>query len=393
MLEVSDALFESNQKKTILEKIDQVPMSNQTITRRTEVLANDCFEKLKSDLGGAQCFSVALDEITDIKDIAQLCIFVRYFNGSIFVEDLLTKIPLYDRTRGEDIYDAVTGFFRDQNLDIARLVSITTDGAPAMIAPRKGFVSRLKCDHPQMLSYHCIIHQGALCAKLSNIMQAAMTQIMKTVNFLRAKSALQHRQLRTFLEEQDAEYGDLLLHCDVRWLSKGAVLNRFWAVRLDIKQFLSEKRDSSEAKKYLDFLEDHDQMCVVAFLADLMGHFNTLNLSLQGKGKTIVELFETIMAFQNKLKLFIRDISNRMNHFTTLRDYIDDTKVQPDTNLFVDFLKSVVKEFGDRFQDKIDGDIALFVINPFLVSVDGDLITQANRYFPWTKEVVAELEI
>ena len=228
MLEMSDALFESNQKKTILEKIDRVPMSNQTITRRTEVLANDCFEKLKSDLSGAACFSVALDESTDIKDIAQLCIFVRYFNGSIFVEDLLTMIPLYDRTRGEDIYDAVIGFFRDQNLDIARLVSITTDGAPAMIAPRKGFVSRLKCDHPQMLSYHCIIHQGALCAKLSNIMQAAMTQIMKTVNFLRAKSALQHRQLRTFQEEQDAEYGDLLLHCDVRWLSKGAVLNCFW---------------------------------------------------------------------------------------------------------------------------------------------------------------------
>ena len=82
-----------------------------------------------------------------------------------------------------------------------------------------------------------------------------------------------------------------------------------------------------------------------------------------------------------------------MNHFTTLRDYIDDIKVQPDTNLFVNFLQSVVKEFCDRFQDKIDGELALFVINPFLVSVDGDLVTQANRYFPWTKEVVAELEM
>ena len=258
-----------------------------------------------------------------------------------------------------------------------------------MIAPRKGFVSRLKCDHPQMLSYHCIIHQGALCAKLSNIMQAAMTQIMKTVNFLRAKSALQHRQLRTFLEKQDAEYGDLLLHCDVRWLSKGAVLNRFWAVRLDIKQFLSEKRDTSEAKKYLEFLEDHDQMCVVAFLAYLMGHFNTLSLSLQGKGKTIVELFETITAFQNKLKLFIRDISDRMNHFTTLVTTSTTPRYsQTQICLWIswDFLKSVVKEFGDRFRDKIDGDIALFVINPFLVSIDGDLITQANRYFPWIKK-------
>ena len=48
---------------------------------------------------------------------------------------------------------------------------------------------------------------------------------------------------------------------------------------------------------------------------------------------------------------------------------------------------------------KLDGELKLFVINPFLVSIDGDLITQANRYFPWTKnryflwtnEVIAEL--
>ena len=60
---------------------------------------------------------------------------------------------------------------------------------------------------------------------------------------------------------------------------------------------MSEKRDTSEVKKYLEFLEDHDHICVVAILVNIMGHFNTLILSLQGKGKIIVELSETIATF------------------------------------------------------------------------------------------------
>lgn len=37
-------------------------------------------------------------------------------------------------------------------------------------------------------------------------------------DFLRAKSSLKHRELKLFLEEVDAQYNDLLLHNNVRWL-------------------------------------------------------------------------------------------------------------------------------------------------------------------------------
>jgi hypothetical protein len=71
--------------------------------------------------------------------------------------------------------------------------------------------------------------------------------MMKLVNFLRASSALQHRLLRSFLTEVSAEFDDLLLHNNVRWLSKGKVLERFWAIRNELQLFLSQQK-SAKAK-------------------------------------------------------------------------------------------------------------------------------------------------
>ena len=52
-----------------------------------------------------------------------------------------------------------------------------------------------------------------------------MTTVTAIVNIIRAK-ALNHRQFVVFLEEIDTEYGDLILYSEVRWLSRGKVLDR-----------------------------------------------------------------------------------------------------------------------------------------------------------------------
>ena len=66
-----------------------------------------------------------------------------------------------------------------------------------------------------MTNYHCIIHQFVMCASMGDKFYAVMEIIMKIVNFLRSRSALQHRLLRSFLVEIVASYDDLLLHKNV----------------------------------------------------------------------------------------------------------------------------------------------------------------------------------
>ncbi|QQP35653.1 Uncharacterized protein FKW44_023937 [Caligus rogercresseyi] len=76
-----------------------------------------------------------------------------------------------------------------------------------------------------------------------------MDDVMAIINFIRSTSSLQHRLFRQLLVEMNAEHYDLLLHNDVRWLSKGNALQRFCDLREEITVFCTtastEKRIST----------------------------------------------------------------------------------------------------------------------------------------------------
>ena len=77
--------------------------------------------------------------------------------------------------------------------NLKSIISLTTDGAPSMVGREKGVVSRLKKDNPDLITYHCIIHQSVLCASLDDEYRGVMETVIKMVNFLRSTSALKHR--------------------------------------------------------------------------------------------------------------------------------------------------------------------------------------------------------
>ena len=68
------------------------------------------------------------------------------------------------------------------------------------------------------VSYHCIIHQQSLCGTFLS-MNNVMKIVVKKVNKIRAP-ALQRPLFRELKEELKYQYGDLLLHAEVRWLSR-----------------------------------------------------------------------------------------------------------------------------------------------------------------------------
>ena len=108
------------------------------------------------------------------------------------------------------------------------MVSVATDRAPSMRGTQKGFITLLqKSLDRELLTFHCILHQEALCAQtFPPECKEVMDLVIQIVNKIMAKG-LNHRQFCSLLDEVDSAYSDLLLHNKVRWLSRGEVLKRF----------------------------------------------------------------------------------------------------------------------------------------------------------------------
>uniref|UniRef100_A0AAV2MK93 Uncharacterized protein n=1 Tax=Knipowitschia caucasica TaxID=637954 RepID=A0AAV2MK93_KNICA len=223
MTAAAETLFVDHKSKTeIMSAIGDVQLGANTVARRVTALSEDAVGQLDSDIQRCKWFSIQCDESVDASDTAQLAVFVRMvFEDFSTKEEFLTLLPLKTTTRGVDIYNVVKGYFVDKKVPIEKLVSITTDGAPAMTGRHSGFIAHCKKDpdFPKILNYHCIIHQQAICAKVLDF-NHIMGPVVKIINSIRAK-AKQHRCFKVFLEECAAEYGDLLLHTDIRWLSRG----------------------------------------------------------------------------------------------------------------------------------------------------------------------------
>lgn len=175
----TETLFPEN--KEMQAAMQDISLSRKTVTTRIEDISKVVFTDLIRDIKDSDGYSLALDESTDNIDIAQLAIFVRFFNRqtSRFIEQLLTIIPLKAHTTGEVIFDRLMTFLNDHDLSVEKIVSVSTDGAPAMSGTENGLAGRLSRVNPRIIFLHCIIHQAVLCAKLSGIKTHAVTKIVK----------------------------------------------------------------------------------------------------------------------------------------------------------------------------------------------------------------------
>ncbi|XP_057190131.1 general transcription factor II-I repeat domain-containing protein 2-like [Triplophysa rosa] len=366
-VEAADSLFRDFKNKSeIVSAIKAVQLSRSTVTRRCELMADDLTQQLRKDITDCECFSLQLDESTDISDTAQLCVFIRMvFKDMTAREELLTLLHMKEHTRGEDIFRAFKDFVDKTQLPMSKLVSITTDGAPAMVGRSNGFIAKCKEDDafPDFLNYHCIIHQQSLCAKMLN-MKEIMDVCMKIVCSIRARS-LQRRLFRTFLEEADCNHTDLLLHTDVRWLSRGKFLERFRGLLPEIKEFLLSTHNT-EFKQ----LENEQWLLDLAFLTDLTNMLNELNLELQGKEKMVVNMISSVNAFKRKLQLLTSKLQrHELGNFQNIASELHKQGKEPaqlDSERYIEQIEKVRSDFDKRFQDfALLEPVATFMCFPF----------------------------
>lgn len=327
-----------------------MPLSAKTVHDRTIMMANHVEETQVKDINAAPFFSLALDESTDVSHMSQFSVIARYAAGDTLREESLAVLPIKGSTRGEDLFKSFMAFAQEKNLPMDKLISVCTDGAPCMVGKNKGFVALLR-EHEKraILNFRCILHQEALCAQMCDgQLSEVMSLVIRVVNFIVAR-ALNDRQFKTLLDEVGNNYHSLLLHSNVRWLSRGKVLSRFAACLDEIRTFLGmkgvEHPELAETEWLLKFY----------YLVDITEHLNQLNVKMQGIGNTVLSLQQAVFAFENRLELFIMDIeTGRLLHFEKLRQFKDAcTASEPaqhfDLQQLAGFTSRLLQSFKARF--------------------------------------------
>lgn len=329
--------------------VNNIRLSSSTIQRRTTDISNFLFCNLKKRLEECLFFSISLDESTDVSDTSQLIIYVKTVHANFETfEDFLALVPMYGHVNGETLWKSV----QEKVLKIAgknKLSAVCTDGANVMVGKRNGLIGLLS-QHIDVPSFHCIIHQQALFAKhlcLNDVMKICV----QIINKIRGgHHSLSHRKFKNFLKEVEADYGDLLLFTEVRWLSRGRSLERFFELRGEILEFLKLDK-SPDCKIFVLHLSNNDFIIRLAFLCDICKMLNELNLVLQGKNKHIFELFPLINHFNRKLCILNNQLTNKnlksLQKTASLDLSISDTLFQE----FLSINQSILNNMNNRFKD------------------------------------------
>ncbi|KFD64799.1 hypothetical protein M514_23011 [Trichuris suis] len=316
-------------------------------------MAKDVEDALCSILRRTQ-FSLQLDESTLPGNEAVLLAYVRFIKEEKFVQELLFARELVTDTKGESTFLILKDFFAEKDIPLTNIMSVATDGAPSMTGSHRGFIAYLKQIVPDILAIHCVIHRLRLVAK-----------------HLSARLSCSLELFRQLCQQNDEEYNRLLLHTEVRWLSKGDCLSRFYRLFETVLEFF-EKHDVSLGENLKMFQSD------IAYLCDLYSKFNEMNLHLQGDDLKLIRTKTVVCAFHSKLLLFKRNFARgEFSQFPNLYEMERRQKIQDeDVEEYCHHLELLHRDFSERFEDIISMQIPDWVLNPFSAAENAELNLQ-----------------
>ncbi|KAJ8365024.1 hypothetical protein SKAU_G00138550 [Synaphobranchus kaupii] len=122
-----------------------ISLTRSTVADRVTELSSDLSSQMKEKIKSFIAFSIAIDESTDVTDIAQLAIFIRGVDETLTItEELLELVPMNDTTTADDIFSSLVGALDKVGVDWSRAVSLATDGAPSMVGRKAGVATKFR---------------------------------------------------------------------------------------------------------------------------------------------------------------------------------------------------------------------------------------------------------
>ena len=103
-----------------------------------------------------------------------------------------------------------------------------------------GISAFVKAGNDHIIFAHCMIYRGALVVKKLHQNYTLFFDAVKIINFIKSR-AFNSRLFKNWCIDMDSDYTSLLLHAEVRWLSRGRSLKRLFTLKDEVLIFLTDQ--------------------------------------------------------------------------------------------------------------------------------------------------------
>ncbi|XP_068203574.1 zinc finger BED domain-containing protein 5-like [Palaemon carinicauda] len=185
-----------------------------------------------------------------------------------------------------------------------------------------------------------------------------MNRVIRIINFVKT-SALNTRLFKLLCEDFGSDHICLLYHTEVRWLSRGNTTRRLFELRDVLLVFFKEKEHNFQKD-----LEDEEFISRLAYLSDIFGALNHLNLSFQGPDCTVTEFISKLGGFFQKLDLLMKNVESKHYGMFELLTTLEREPTDEFDKEIVHHLLMLKTELKHYF---LDVTCCAYVANPFSV--------------------------
>ncbi|CAJ1059684.1 zinc finger BED domain-containing protein 5-like [Xyrichtys novacula] len=218
---------------------------------------------------------------------------------------------------------------------------------------------------------------------MSPELNEVLTDAIRVVNFIKTRP-LKARLFSALCDEMGAMHSDLLFHSEARWLSRGKVLSQVFELREEIQVFLEENGMHDVASKF----SDEQFLMKLAYLSDIFGKLNELNLQLQGRDKHLPHLADKISAFTRKLEMWGRRLDQgNTDFFENLSEFADTSDSCATT--VIPYLKEHISSLRRFFQKYFPDNSVQYdwLRDPFNAAAPADLSSaEEDQYIEMTSD-------
>lgn len=243
--------------------------------------------ELKLNIQNSPFFSILTDESTDRTLEKHLIVYISFLKDNK-LETRFVGLLHVDKGDAETIFKTLMNFISEWELDFNKMVGIATDGASVMRGHITGVVSRFQIVLPRLLGIHCIAHREALAI----ISVSKIFYQMKVIDKLAAdiyswlgKSTVRHVEFSGLLKSFEINDLKVLQSHNVRWLSRGQVMQRLVEVMPAVLDIWSNRE-----KKSFELAIIFQVQFFINLLADVLLELNKLNEKFQRHVIDITEI-------------------------------------------------------------------------------------------------------